>query len=48
MVYDASQLRAILQEDIPGLDLDAAQIDSLLGEYAGSVWSARFSGHKPG
>jgi len=48
MVYDASQLRAILCEDIPGLDLDAALIDSLLEEYAGTVWSARFSGRKPG
>jgi arsenite methyltransferase len=47
MVYDASQLRAILCEDIPGLDLGAAQIDSLLEEYAGTVWSAKFSGRKP-
>jgi arsenite methyltransferase len=47
MVYDASQLRAILCEDIPGLDLDAAQIDGLLEEYAGTVWSAKFSGRKP-
>jgi SAM-dependent methyltransferase len=47
LVYDASQLRAILCEDIPGLDLDIAQIESLLEEYAGTVWSARFTGHKP-
>jgi SAM-dependent methyltransferase len=47
LVYDASQLRAILCEDIPGLDLDAKMIDSLLEEYAGTVWSARFSGRKP-
>ena len=46
--YDASQLRAILGEDIPGLDLDTEQIDSLLEEYAGTVWSAKFSGRKPG
>jgi SAM-dependent methyltransferase len=48
LVYDACQLRAILCEDIPGLDLDAAIIDSLLEEHAGSVWSAKFSGRKPG
>ncbi len=47
LVYDASQLRAILSDDIPGMDLDAAQIDSLLEEYAGTVWSAKFIGRKP-
>lgn len=47
LVYDASQLRAILCEDIPGLDLDCAQIDALLEQYSGSVWSARFTGRKP-
>jgi SAM-dependent methyltransferase len=48
LVYDASQLRAILCEDIPGLDLSTDMIDSLLEEYAGTVWSAKFSGRKPG
>lgn len=48
LVYDASQLRAILCEDIPGLDLSCEQIDALLEEYAGTVWSARFTGRKPG
>ena len=48
LAYDASQLRAILCEDIPGLGLDTEQIDSLLEEYAGTVWSAKFSGRKPG
>jgi arsenite methyltransferase len=47
MVYDASQLRAILSEDIPGLDLDISLIDSLLEEHAGAVWSAKFTGRKP-
>lgn len=47
IVYEPSQLRAILCEDIPGLDLDPAMIDSLLEEHAGKVWSARFSGRKP-
>jgi SAM-dependent methyltransferase len=47
LVYEACQLRAILCEDIPGLDLDADIIDSLLEEHAGSVWSAKFSGRKP-
>lgn len=47
LVYDASQLRAILCEDIPGLDLQASQIDTLLEEYAGTVWSARFTARKP-
>ena len=48
MVYEVSQLRAILCDDIPGLDLKAAQIDRLLEEYAGTVWSAKFTGRKPG
>ena len=47
MVYEPSQLRAILSDDIPGLALDTAQIDSLLEEYAGIVWSARFTGRRP-
>lgn len=47
LVYDASQLRAILCEDIPGLDLDGQQIDALLKQYAGTVWSARFTARKP-
>jgi arsenite methyltransferase len=46
MVYDASQLRAILSEDIPGLDLDMTVIENLLEEHAGAVWSAKFSGRK--
>lgn len=48
MVYDAGQLRAILSEDIPGLDLDMSLIEDLLQEHAGAVWSAKFTGHKPG
>jgi SAM-dependent methyltransferase len=48
LVYDADQLRAILSEDIPGLDLDCEQIEGLLQENAGKVWSAKFSGRKPG
>ena len=48
MVYDACQLRAILSEDIPGLDLDMSLIESLLEEHAGAVWSAKFTGRKPG
>ena len=40
LVYDESQLRAILSEDIPGLDLDCEQITELLKEHAGAVWSA--------
>jgi SAM-dependent methyltransferase len=48
LVYDASQLRAILMEDIPGLDLDCEQIEGLLQEHAGNVWSAKFTGRKPG
>jgi SAM-dependent methyltransferase len=48
LVYDASQLRAILMEDIPGLDLDCDQVESLLQEHAGNVWSAKFTGRKPG
>ncbi len=47
LVYDACQLRAILSEDIPGLDLDCDQIDALLQEYSGTVWSAKFVGRKP-
>lgn len=47
LVYDASQLRAILCEDIPGLDLDGQQIDALLEQHAGTVWSARFTARKP-
>jgi len=47
LVYDAAQLGAILSEDIPGLDLGCDQIESLLQEYAGSVWSAKFTGCKP-
>jgi len=47
LVYDASQLKAILSEDIPGLDLDCAQIEGLLKEHAGKVWSAKFTGRKP-
>jgi SAM-dependent methyltransferase len=46
VVYEPSQLRAILTDDIPGLDLDTAQIDSLLEEYAGTVWSAKFTGRR--
>jgi SAM-dependent methyltransferase len=46
VVYEPSQLRAILTDDIPGLDLDTAQIDSLLEEYAGTVWSAKFVGRR--
>ena len=46
MVYEASQLRAILSEDIPGLDLDMTQIEGLLEEHKGAVWSAKFSGRK--
>lgn len=48
MVYEASQLRAILSEDIPGLDLDMKLIEGLLEEHAGAVWSAKFTGRKPG
>ena len=47
LVYDASQLRAILCEDIPGLDLSGDQIDALLEQYAGTAWSARFTARKP-
>ena len=47
LVYDACQLQAILSEDIPGLDLDRDQIEALLQEYSGEVWSAKFSGRKP-
>ncbi len=47
LVYDASQLKAILSEDIPGLDLDCDQIAGLLEEHAGKVWSAKFTGRKP-
>jgi SAM-dependent methyltransferase len=47
LVYDAAQLRAILSEDIPGLDLDCDQVESLLQEHAGQVWSAKFTGRKP-
>lgn len=47
LVYDATQLRAILSEDIPGFDLDCDQVDGMLQQYAGSVWSARFTGRKP-
>ena len=47
MVYDACQLKAILSEDIPGLDLDCDQIEGLLQDYAGKVWSAKFTGRKP-
>jgi SAM-dependent methyltransferase len=46
IVYEPSQLRAILCEDIPGLDLEPGMIDALLEEHAGKVWSARFSGRK--
>jgi ParB-like chromosome segregation protein Spo0J len=46
LVYDATQLRAILTEDIPGLDLNCDQIEGLLAEHAGSVWSAKFTGRK--
>ena len=46
VVYEPSQLRAILTDDIPGLDLDTAQINGLLEEYAGTVWSARFVGRR--
>ena len=48
MVYDAGQLRAILSEDIPGLDLDMSLIEDLLQEHAGAVWSAKFTGRKAG
>jgi len=46
LVYDAAQLRATLSEDIPDFDLDCAQVEGLLQRYAGSVWSARFTGRK--
>ena len=48
IVYEPAQLKAILCEDIPGLELEPAMIDSLLEEHAGKVWSARISGRKPG
>jgi len=48
LVYEACQLRAILTEDIPGLDLDCDQITGLLEEHEGRVWSAKFTGRKPG
>jgi SAM-dependent methyltransferase len=48
LVYDSVQLKAILCEEIPGLDLDVAVIDALLEEHAGKVWSARFSGRRAG
>lgn len=47
LVYDATQLRAILSDDIPDFDLDCDQVEGLLRQYAGSVWSARFTGRKP-
>ena len=47
LIYDATQLKAILSEDIPGLDLDVAQIEELLQEYSGTAWSAKFAGQKP-
>ena len=48
LVYESSQLRAILCEEIPGLDLDMATIDALLEEHAGKVWSAKFTGQRAG
>ena len=48
LVYDSAQLRAILCEEIPGLDLDLATIDALLEEHAGKVWSAKFTGSRGG
>jgi SAM-dependent methyltransferase len=48
LVYDSTQLRAILCEEIPGLDLDMAIIDTLLEEHAGKVWSAKFTGSRAG
>lgn len=48
LVYDESQMRAILSEDIPGLDLDCEQITELLKEHAGAAWSAKFTGRKVG
>ncbi len=44
LVYDTAQLKAILCEEIPGLDLDMAIIDALLEEHTGKVWSAKFTG----
>lgn len=47
LVYERSQLSAILSEDIPGLDLESELIDALLDDYVGTVWSAKFTGRKP-
>lgn len=47
LVYDTSQLRGIIGEDIPGLELEAEQIEHLLTDYSGTVWSARFTGRRP-
>ena len=47
LFYESAQLRAILCEEIPGLDLDTATIDALLEEHAGKVCSAKFVGKKP-
>jgi SAM-dependent methyltransferase len=47
LVYERSQLSAILSEDIPGLELDDELIGALLDDYVGTVWSAKFTGRKP-
>lgn len=46
LVYDAGQLRAILAEEIPGLDLKGIDITGLLEKHPGVAWSAKFTGRK--
>jgi SAM-dependent methyltransferase len=47
LVYEPSQLAALINCEIPGLDLSPQMVEEIAPMVAGKVWSARFSGRSP-
>ncbi len=48
LVYEESQLRALISCEIPGLEISSDLIDEILPTVVGKVWSAKFVGRKGG
>jgi len=48
LVYEQSQLIALVSSEIPGLELSAEMVADIAPLVIGKVWSAKFVGTKPG
>ena len=48
LVYEASQLVALIGDELPGLDLSPELVASIAPTIAGKVWSAKFTGRMAG